>query len=122
MKNKDGNDPKRKKLIMNILDSESDNDYNIYYIIPETNEKVFWGIYKNILISKVKSIDGKIGDLLHMKTNVNFGDSTDDWYLQTKVLLRETINYLSERVTDSHYYASYINVDNFELEKIEKPV
>ncbi len=112
---KSGNDPKKKKLIMSQIDKESDNDYDIYFTDQETKKKIFWGTYKNIPESKVKKIEGRLGNLLHMKTGLNLGDKKDQWYEQTRRFLTETKNYLIERTSDSQYYFTFTDVENFEL-------
>ncbi len=40
--NKKGNDPKKKKLIMNNIDPDSDFDYKIYYNDPESGSRIYW--------------------------------------------------------------------------------
>jgi len=112
---KSGNDPKKKKLIMNQIDKESDNDYDIYFTDQGTKEKIFWGAYKNIPQSKVKTIEGRLGNLLHMNTRLNLGDKNDPWYKQTRSFLTETKDYLIERTTDSQYYFTFTGLENFEL-------
>lgn len=115
---KSKNDPKRKKLIMNKIDPESDHDYKIYFIDPENGSKIFWGIYKNIPESKVKSIEGKLGNLLHMHTGLKLGVVDDPWYSETRTFLINTSDYFFERITDSQYYFSFKDIDNYILEKI----
>lgn len=114
---KGGNDPKRKKLIMNKIDPKSDSDFNIYFKDPNTKVRIFWGTYKSIPESKTKDIEGRLGNLLHMKTGLMLGVKDDPWYIQTRTFLSETTRYLTERVTDSQYYFSFKDVENFELEK-----
>jgi hypothetical protein len=110
------NDPKRKKLIMNKIDPESDGDYKIY--LNDGVERILFGIYKNIPESKIKTIEGRLGNLLHMKLGLNLGIENDPWYKETRLFLTESANYLLERITDSLYYFSYKEVPNFELEKM----
>lgn len=100
---------------MNQIDRESDWDYDIYFIEPGTTEKSFWGTYKNIPESRVKSIEGRLGNLLHMATGIKLGVREDPWYIETRAFLTETTSYLAERITDSQYYFSYSDTDNFEL-------
>lgn len=113
--NKGGNDPKKKKLIMNQIDPESDRDYDIYYTTPGTTDKIFFGTYKSIPESKVKSIEGRLGNLLHMATGIKLGVKDDPWYIETRAFLTETADYLTERITDSQFYFSFTDTDNFEL-------
>lgn len=110
------NDPKRKKLIMNKIDPESDGDYKIY--LNDGVERILFGIYKNIPESKIKTIEGRLENLLHMKLGLNLGIENDLWYKETRLFLTETANYLLERITDSQYYFSYKDLPNFELEKM----
>jgi hypothetical protein len=110
------NDPKRKKLIMNKIDPESDADFKIY--LWDGTERILFGIYKSIPESKIKSIEGRLGNLLHMKLGLNLGIENDPWYRETRSFLTESASYLSERITDSLYYFSYKDVPNFELEKM----
>lgn len=111
------NDPKRKKLIMNMIDPSSDHDYEIYYVDPQTSEEIFWGVYKNISEKWVKEIDGKLGSLLHMKLGLNLGIETDPWYNKTREFLEETTEFLKERTTDSVSYFSYNDSESFLLKK-----
>lgn len=116
-KDKKKNDPKRKKLIMGVIDPESDNDYDVYFIDPNDGVKKYWGTYKNIPVKKVKEIEGKLGNLLHMKLGLNLGIASDPWYTDTRQFLHSTCSYLIERITDSLYYFSFHGMDNFELIK-----
>jgi hypothetical protein len=113
--NKAGNDPKKKKLIMNQIDPASDWDYDIYYKEPGTIRKILWGTYKSIPESKVKKIEGRLGNLLHMAIDLKLGVHDDPWYIDTRIFLTETTSYLTERITDSQYYFSFTDVHNFEL-------
>lgn len=114
---KSKNDPKRKKMIMGIIDPDSDNDYTIYYIDPVDKKKVLWGIYKNIPTQKVNTIEGKLGNLLHMHLELNLGRIDDPWYNETRRFLLESADYLAERITNSVYYFSFKDIENFILEK-----
>ncbi len=111
------NDPKRKKLIMNQIDPESDNDYEIYFTDSTTGKKVYWGEYKNIPESKIKSIEGRLGNLLHMKLGLNLGIENDPWYFKTRRFLEVTHSFLSERIKNSQYYFCFKETPNFELIK-----
>lgn len=117
MSAKGKNDPKRKKIIMNKIDPESNFNYNIYYIDPETKKKVYWGEYKNIPAKTVNEIEGKLGNLLHMKLGLMLGNSEDPWYSETRSFLTKTSIYLEERTSGSSYYFSYKDLDNFEFER-----
>ncbi len=119
IQNKKGNDPKKKKLIMNSIDPNSDYDYKIYYHDPEIGSRIYWGEYKNISTQKIKTIEGKLGNLLHMKEGLKLGIKNDPWYADTRKFLNDIVNYLDERLTNSDYYFSFTNLDNFELEKKE---
>lgn len=116
-KDKKKNDPKRKKLVMNIIDPESDSDYDVYYIDPISKERVFWGTYKNISTKEVKKIEGRLGNLLHMKLGLKLGIAHDPWYRDTREYLNQVCVYLTERVNDSKFYFSFQGVENFELLK-----
>lgn len=117
MGNRKGNDPKKKKLIMNYIDPDSDSDYEIYYNDPDSRDRIFWGEYKNISTQSIKSIEGKLGNLLHMKTGLKLGIKNDPWYRETRSFLTETASYLNERTTDSDYYFSFKNLQDFEFER-----
>ena len=101
---------------MNKIDPESDADFKIYFW--DGSERILFGIYKNIPESKIKRIEGRLGDLLHMKLGLNLGIVTDPWYTDTRLFLSESAHYLLERLTDSVYYFSYKDVPNFELQRI----
>lgn len=115
---KNKKDPKRKKLIMNKIDPESDHDYKIYFIDPKNGSKINLGIYKNIPESMVKTIEGRLGNLLHMHLGLKLGVANDPWYSETRTFLKDTSDYLYERITDSQYYFSFKDIDNFIFEKI----
>lgn len=117
--NKKGNDPKKKKLIMNNIDPNSDFDYEIYYNDSENGNKAYWGEYKNISTQQIKTIEGKLGNLLHMKVGLKLGIKDDPWYIETRKFLNDTAEYLTERLTNSDYYFSFKDLDNFELIKKE---
>ena len=111
------NNPKRKKLIMNKIDPDSDDDYNIYLVDPIDGSKIFWGVYKNIPEKKVKEIDGKLGNLLHMNLGLKLGVANDPWYKEKRNFLTETADYLRERITNSLCYFSYKDLKNYLFEK-----
>ena len=116
-KDKKKNDPKRKKLVMGVIDPKSNCDYDIFYTDPNTGHKAFWGTCKNISEKKVKTIEGKLGNLLHMKIGLRLGVAEDQWYTDTREFLDNTCDYLTERITDSKYFFSFQGLDNFELIK-----
>ena len=115
--NKKENDPKKKKLIMNQIDPESNHDYDIFLIDPESGGKIYWGEYKNIPESKIKTIEGRLGNLLHMKIGLKLGIENDPWYIKTRKFLEETQMYLAERISNSQYYFGYSETPSFELKK-----
>jgi len=111
------NDPKRKKLIMKKIDPDSNFDYIIFYRDPDNQKKVEWGEYKNISEKRVKEIEGRLGNFLHMKLGLKLGVPNNPWYKETRSFLTETADYLEERITGSCYYFSYRNLENFEFER-----
>lgn len=117
--NKKGNDPKKKKLIMNNIDPDSDFDSKIYYNDSKSGNRIYWGEYKNISTQKIKNIEGRLGNLLHMKEGLKLGINNDPWYTDTRNFLSDTADYFDERLTNSDYYFSFTNLDNFELVKNE---
>lgn len=117
MNAKGKSDPKRKKLIMKKIDPESDFDYDIFYIDPKSKQKTYWGEYKNIPEKTVKEIEGKLGNLLHMKLGLKLGIAEDPWYSETRSYLTKTLIYLKERISGSSYYFSYKDLENFEFER-----
>jgi len=114
-KEKKKNDPKRKKLIMGKLDPNSDYDCDIFYIDENTQKNIYWGTYKNIPTQKVKKIEGKLGNLLHMKLGVKLRNEEDQWYTETRDFLTKNCRYLTERITDSIYYFNFQNMENYEF-------
>jgi hypothetical protein len=96
---KSKNDPKRKKLVMNIIDPESDYEYEVFYNDSLSKKRIFWGYYKNISTTKVTTIEGKLGNLLHMHLDLNLGIGNDPWYKETRNFLTQTAEYLNERIT-----------------------
>lgn len=116
-KDKKKNDPIRKKLVIGIIDPESNHDYDIFFNDPNSGNRVFWGTYKNIPKTKIKKIEGRLGNLLHMKLGLRLGVQDDPWYIETRDFLEVTCDYLIERITDSNYFFSYQGQENFELIK-----
>ena len=117
LKSKRQSDPVRKKLIQEQIDPESDSDYIIYFTEPQTGNRILWGEYKNIPENRVKKIEGRLGNLLHMKLGLKLGVADDLWYHETRSFLESTTDYLKERTEGSCYYFSFKDLDGFQFEK-----
>ena len=96
-------------------DARVDYPYEIFFLAKRINEKIPVGTYKPFPIEKVKEIDGRLGDLLHVKDGPNFGVSTDPWYKTTRSYLKETANYLQAIAEDNVQFFAYAGDENYEL-------
>ncbi len=112
-------DPVKKRKAMTVIDPNSDNPQKILLLDRETGEKILWGIYKPIELEKLKEIRNKLGDLLHPKVGLKLGNSNDPWYIETRRFLKESAEYLSDKLANNEYYFAYKNLNNFELIKLE---
>jgi len=113
-------DPAKKRKAMTAIDPNSDHPHKILLINKETGEKFDWGTYKPIELEKIKEIRNKLGDLLHPKVGSKLGISNDPWYIETRRFLKESTEYLSDKLANNEYYFAYKNLNNFELIKLEE--
>ena len=112
-------DPVKKRKYISILDPVANFAHNIFYRDKETNKKYLWGVYKPIDINKVSYIKGRLGDLLHAREGIRLGVSDDNWYLETRRFLNESVKYLSNHIKNNAQYFSVKNLKSFQVEKIE---
>lgn len=96
-------------------DARVDCPYEIFFLARRINEKIPIGAYKPFPIEKVKEIDGRLGELLHIKNGPNFGISSDPWYKITRSYLKETANYLQAIAEDNVQFFAYAGDENYEL-------
>lgn len=112
-------DPVKKRKNISFIDPASDYLHKIFYRNKETNQRFLWGVYKPIDVEKVSYIKGRLGDLLHPKDGIPLGVSDDNWYIETRRFLFESVTFLSNHIKNNDQYFSVKNLKSFELEKVE---
>jgi hypothetical protein len=111
-------DPSKKRKFMSIIDDNVNYAHKIYFINKKTKEKVYWGIYKPLPQEKVNYIKGRLGDLLHAKEGLLLGVSDDNWYVQTRNFLYESLDFLEKHFKNNEKYFIYADSDKYELVKV----
>lgn len=112
-------DPVKKRKNISFLDPDADYAHKIFYRNKETNQKFLWGVYKPIDIEKVSYIKGRLGDLLHPKDGIPLGISDDNWYIETRRFLIDSVTFLNNHIKNNEQYFSVKDLKSFELEKVE---
>jgi hypothetical protein len=113
-------DPQKKIRNLNRLDANSRYPHEIYFVNPETGQRVRWGEYKPLDGTRIGSIKGRLGDLLHPKRGVLLGIADDPWYTETRRFLEETSEYLSDRYKDNTPFFALAGVKGIEMLRIER--
>ena len=112
-------DPSKKRKIMSILDDNVNYRHKIFFINKKTNEKEYRGVYKPLPQEKVNNIKGRLGDLLHAREGLSLGVSNDNWYVQTRNFLFESLEYLTKYLKDNEKYFFYAESNKYELVKFD---
>ena len=111
-------DPSKKRKFMSIIDDNVNYAHKIYFINKKNKEKVFWGTYIPMPQEKVNNIKGRLGDLLHAKDGLLLGVSDDNWYVQTRKFLYESLDFLEKHFKNNEKYFMYADSDKYEMVKI----
>lgn len=111
-------DPSKKRKVMSSIDNNVNYPHKIYFINKKTKEKVYWGTYKPLPQEKVNYIKGRLGDLLHAKEGLLLGVSNDNWYVQTRNFLYESLDFLEKHFKNNEKYFIYADSDKYELVKV----
>jgi len=93
--------------------------HEIYLVNKRTGERFKWGEYKPLDRTRVATIQGRLGDLLHPKDGLALGIRSDPWYTSTRRFLEETTEYLSSLCMDNLPFFALEGVDSFEMVKVE---
>lgn len=109
------NDPPKKVSYLKALNENADKPHNIFIVNQATGERLPWGNYKPLDASKIKRIEGKLGNLLHAKDGIPYGDKDAPWYVETRLFLAESLDYLSGVVEDSTPLFAYEGLVNIEM-------
>lgn len=119
----DEHDSAKKTKNLRRLSSEASHTQQIFLINKATGERVLWGRYKPLDLSKVKVIQGRLGDLLHPKRGLGLGLPSDPWYEQTKCFLVEAHDYLCETSKDNTPFFAFEGLEHIEMVpvKFEEP-
>ncbi len=110
-------DPSKKRKIMTKIDNNVNYSHKIFYIDKKTNKKIYWGNYRPLPQENINFIKGKLGDLLHAREGIKLGISNDNWYLQTRKFLNDSLDMLSNHINSNERYFMYSDSDKFEMIK-----
>ncbi|MFA5010546.1 MAG: hypothetical protein WC644_01210 [Ignavibacteria bacterium] len=111
-------DPSKKRKIMSTIDDNVNYPHEIYFVDKKTNERIYWGMYKPLPQEKVNNIKGRLGDLLHAREGIKLGISNDNWYIQTRKFLYDSLETLTSHLKSNEKYFKYAELNHFEMEKL----
>lgn len=112
-------DPSKQVANLHRLAPAAAHAHEIYLVNKETGERLKWGEYKPLDRTRVSTIQGRLGDLLHPKDGLALGVRSDPWYFSTRRFLEESTEYLSSVYKDNSPFFAYEGVDNFEMVKVD---
>jgi len=115
----DEHDPVKKTKNLRRLSGEASHAQQIFLINKATGERVSCGQYKPLDLTKVKEIQGRLGDLLHPKRGLGLGLPNDPWYEQTRDFLVETHAYLYEASKANTPFFAFEGLDHIEMVRLE---
>ena len=115
-------DPVKKANYLRVLDEATNYPHKIILRNRETGESVDFGQYKPLDQGRVKEIDGKTGNLLHVKHGIPYGLADDPWYKETRQFLKESAEYLLGVLEDNTPFFAFENLDHMEMVKMETPI
>lgn len=111
-------DPVKKLSNLHTINPNSAYGHEIYIVNKATGERFLWGNYKPLDKTRVRSIQGRLGDLLHPKDGLSLGIPDDPWYIDTKKFLIESLNYLQSICKDNTSFFTFEGVEHIEMVKI----
>ena len=109
------NDPGNRVAALHSLNESSKYPHKIYIVDRETGKRSYFGHYKPIDKQRANSIDGRLGGLLHAKAGLNLGISDDQWYIDTRKFLQDTIQYLDGIIEDNTRFFALEGLDRVEM-------
>jgi hypothetical protein len=109
------NDPVKRLAALHRLDEDSKYPHAIYLVDRDSGKRYDWGQYKPLDKQRIKTIEGRLGDLLHAKQGLSLGISDDPWYTQTRQFLKETLDYLEGVIKDNTPFFAFKGLDRIEM-------
>lgn len=110
--------PVKKLSHLHRLNPNSAHEHEIYMVNKKTGERFKWGNYKPLNKSRVSSIQGRLGDLLHPKDGLSLGMPDDPWYLNTRKFLIESLDYLQTVYKDNTSFFAFEGLEHIEMVKV----
>lgn len=111
--------PTKKISNLNRIDPESKYAHEIYFVNKETGERIKWAEYTPLDKTRVTTIQGRLGDLLHPKEGLLLGIESDPWYTETRSFLQESLEYLWRRAEKNRPFFSFRGLEQFEMVRQE---
>lgn len=97
-------DPLKKLKNISRIDNNADYPHEIYFENQNTKEKIKWAEYTPIDLKKAEVIKGKLGNILHAKEGLSLGLEDDPYYTNTKLFLKESLDYLQSLLKGYNNY------------------
>jgi hypothetical protein len=113
-------DPTKKIANLHRLAPEAAYAHEIWFVNKTTGERIKWAEYKPLERERVKTMQGRLGDLLHPKDGLLLGIPNDPWYIETKRFLNEASAYLQEVYRDNRPFFSYHGIPEFEMMRFDR--
>jgi hypothetical protein len=110
------NDPVKKTNYLRVLNEATGHPHRIMVRSKATGEMVEIGQYKPLDQRRVREIDGRTGNLLHIIHGVLYGIADDPWYRQTRQFLQESADYLHTVLQDNTPFFAYETLEHIQLE------
>jgi hypothetical protein len=108
-------DPIKKRKYLSKLDPAVDYPQKIFLKNKNASSIISWGEYRPLDMTDIKRIKGRLGDLLHPKDGLLLGVSDDNWYIETRIFLEESIVLLKDNYKHNNPYFQYKGRNNFIL-------
>jgi hypothetical protein len=110
-------DPIKKLKALHRLNMDAADAHKIILVNRETGERFDWAEYKPLDLDRVRTIQGRLGDLLHPKLGLRLGLRNDPWYQDTRAFLIDAEQYLSGVLKDSTPFFAYEGLQHIEMER-----
>jgi hypothetical protein len=112
-------DPVKKTKNLRRLSPEASHAQQIFLINKTTGERVAWGQYRPLDLTRVREIQGRLGDLLHPKRGLGLGLPSDPWYEQTRHFLLETHDYLCDASKANTPFFAFEGLAHIEMVRLD---
>ena len=113
----DDPDPIKRLKAQRRADPAAAHPHRIYLINRQTGERIDWGEHKPLDMDRIRTIQGRLGDLLHPKQGLMLGIHDDPWYVDTRAFLSETHQYLATVYKGNKPFFMYRDAEGFEMEQ-----